>query len=156
MAKNLMSMYTKWLIFFSRFMKFYPPELFLNVFLRVITTVTNNNVHNTSPRKIPLWIFTSIKHSLPAVSSSFQFSLVFSTNFMTSLDIWFIFRQSVIQLCWTIAFLLSIYSIATCFHLVLLSLMMCWSVYCRSPVSLVHLQHPLCSSGNCARLISEL
>ena len=41
------------------------------------------------------------------------------------------------------------------FRLVLLSLMICWSVYCISPIPLVPLWHPFCSSQNSPRLISE-
>ena len=90
-------------------------------------------------------------------SSTHQFSVVFSINLITSSDIWYILRQSIIQLCGIISytFSLSIYAIATFFHLVLFSLRMCWSICSGSSVPLVPLQYPFYYSKNSPQPINE-
>ena len=67
---------------------------FLVLFYFLIIAITNI----TSPWKIPLWIFTSVKLFPLVVSSPRQFCMVFSIKLVTSLDISYILRQSIIQL----------------------------------------------------------
>ena len=73
--------------------------------------------------------------------------MVCSINFMTSPNILYILRLSIIHVCGTISyvFLLSI----------TLSLKMCWSLIRISPVSLVPFHTPFYSSGNSPQLISK-
>ena len=77
---------------------------FLSMWLSGIIAFTNSNGDNASSRKIPLWIFTSVKLFPPTVSSILQFCMVFSINFITSPDILSNLRQSIIQLCGTISY----------------------------------------------------
>ena len=86
--------------------------------------------------------------------STLQFSLVFLINFVSSPDILYISRHSIIQFYRTMSYAF-FHAIARFFYLILLSLLICSSIYCSSPVPLVHLRHPFCSSGNILRLISE-
>ena len=65
----------------------YPPVHFLSIWFSGIIAITNSNNDSASPWKIRLWIFTSVKLFPPAVSSTLQFCMVFSINFMTSPDI---------------------------------------------------------------------
>ena len=80
--------------------------------------------------------------SIPHLS----FSMSFGIKFMTSLDIWYIFKHSIIHAYGTIlkAFLLSFHAMASYFRLVLVSLMMCWSMNNRL---FVVRRHTFCSPG---------
>ena len=69
---------------------------FLNIWLKGIIAITNSKSDNTSHWKIPLWIFTSVKLFPPAVISTLY--MVFSINLMTSPDILYILKRSIIQL----------------------------------------------------------
>ena len=74
------------------------------MWLSSIIDITNSNGDNALPWKILLWIFTSVKLFRHAVSPTLQFPMVFSINFMASLDIFYILRQSFIQLGGTISY----------------------------------------------------
>ena len=157
-GNNLMSsMYIRWFIFPWILWNLYLPVYFLSMWLSGIVGIINNNGDNASPRKISHWIFTPDKLFPPAVYSTLQFSTVFSINFMTSLDILYIWIQCIIQLWKTLsyAFLQSIHAIATFFRLVFLSLRMYWSMYRSSSLLLIPLQDPFCSSGNSLWFINE-
>ena len=123
---------------------------FLSMWLSGSITITNRNGDSASPWNIPLGICISVNLFSLAVSSTLQFSMGFSINFMPWPDILYVLRQ----LCRTIwyAFLWSIYVTAKFFCLVWLSLRMCRSIYSSSPELLVHLLRPFCF---CPRLISE-
>ena len=146
------------LLFCIRLCILCPPVHFLSMWLSGIIAITNSNVDNASPWKIPHWIFPSVKLFPPAVNSTFQFFMVFAINFVNLSYIFYILRQSITQLCGIISysFLLTIPGITIFFCLVLLSLRMCGSIYSSSPVPLVPLQCPFCSSRNSLRLINEL
>ena len=113
------SMYIKWLIFSRDLWSFYPAMHFLSILLSGIMAITNSNGDSVSLWKIHHWIFTSAKLFPPTVSSTLQFYMVFSINFMTSPDICYILQF----LCSTIsyAFLSSIHAISRFFRLVLMS-----------------------------------
>ena len=96
------TMYIRWFVFSCNLWSFYPPLHFLSIWLSGIITITNSNGDSASSWKTPLWIFTSVKLFPPAVSSTPQFSIVFTIHFMTSPDILYILRQSIIQLYGTI------------------------------------------------------
>ena len=64
---------------------------------------TNSNGDTASPWKIALWIFPSTNLFPHAVGFTRQFSMEYSINFMTSPDILYILRQSIIQLCRTLS-----------------------------------------------------
>ena len=87
------------------------------MYLSNIITITNNNGENTSPWKIPLWIFTYAQVFPLAVNSTFQFFMNSVMNFMILSDIEFILRQSSIEDCRTIslAYLKSIHALVTFF-----------------------------------------
>ena len=140
MANSLSSsMYMRWLISSCNLVSLNPPVHFLSIWLNVIIAITNSNDDSASPWNIPLWIYTFAKIFLPAFSFTLQFFMVSSMNLMTSSDILHILRNFIIQLCRTIsiAFLELIHAIAKFLRLVLLSLMICWSMFSRSPVPLV-------------------
>ena len=90
-----------------------------------------------------------------AASSTLQFSLLFSINFMTSSDILYIFTvyNQALQdhIIW---FLFSIHVRARFFSR-LLTMRMCWTIYSGNLVSLVPLQHLFCSSVKSPWLISK-
>ena len=90
LANSLMSsMYIRGLIFFWRFVEF-------SLWLSSRIVITNSNCNSVSPWKIPVQIFTSDKIFPSADSSTIQFLMVFSINFMTSPDIqysWDIYYQ---------------------------------------------------------------
>ena len=89
----------------------------------------------------------------PALSSTLQFSMVFSLDFMTSPDILYILRQFIIQFWGAISFL-GIIS-PKFFRLIFLSLGM-RRLWYKSSVPLVPLRHPLCYWGNNPQLIRKL
>ena len=158
LANSLMlSLYIRWLILSCDLWSLYPSVHFLSMWLSDIIDISNSNVDCASPWMIPLWSFTSVKLFPRAVSFTLKFSIWFSINFVTSLGILHILRQSITKLFWTISYvlLLLIHAIAKFFRLVLISLGMYWSMYSSSPVPLVLLRHPFCSSGNSSCLISE-
>ena len=66
-----------------------------------IIAITKRNSKDVSLWKIPLWIFSSSR-VCSAVNSTFQFFMVFLIRFMILLDILYIFRHSLIQICRTI------------------------------------------------------
>ena len=153
LAKSCMSsMYISWRIFSCDFVNLYLPVHFLTMWLSGIIAIRNSNDNSASPWNIPHWTFTSAKLFPLVVNSTLQASMFFSKNFMTSSDILFILRHCITHLegqgCMPKASLLLTHSIARFFHLDLLSLRMCWSIYCKSSVTLVPLRHNLCSSGN--------
>ena len=59
--------------------------------------ITNSNDDSAFSWKISLWIITSPNLFPLAVSSTLQFSLIFSINFMTSPNVLYIFKQSIIH-----------------------------------------------------------
>ena len=105
------------LIFSSDLRSLYPHVHFVSLWLSGVIDIKNNNGDSASHWNIPLWIFTSGKVFSPAVSSTLQFFVVSSINLTTSLNILYMFWQSIIQLCGTISysFWLSINAIATFF-----------------------------------------
>ena len=72
------------------------------MWLSGIIAITNSNGDCTSPRNIPLWIFSTAKLFSSAVSSIFQFFMVSSINLTTPSDILYILRLSIIQFCRTV------------------------------------------------------
>ena len=148
----------KWLSFSWDLGNLYLLVHFPSIWFNDIIAFTNSNSDSAFPQKISPWLFNSVKLFPPAVNSTIQFSMIFSMNFMTSSNMLYILRQSIIHLCGTISciFLSSINAIATFSPLVLLSLRMSWSIYSNSPVPLVPLWHPFYFSGNSPRLINEL
>ena len=101
---------------FLWFMKFIVPlRISLSMWLSGIIAITNSNGATTSPWNIYLWIFTWANVLPPAVNFTLLFFMISSMNFMTSCDILYILRQSIIQFCRTIsyAFLLSIHGLST-------------------------------------------
>ena len=80
------SIYIRWLIFSCDLWSLYPPVRFLSMCFSDIVAITKSNGDSATPWKVSLGIFTSAKLFPLAVSSTLQFSMVFSINFMTSLD----------------------------------------------------------------------
>ena len=120
--------------------------------------ITNSNCDSASHWNMPRWIFTFADLFPRVVNCTFSVSMAFLMNIMTSSGIIFILRQCNIQICGTIswAFLSYIQAIARFFRHVLLSLRMCWSIYCSSPVFPVSLWYLFFSSEKSPRLINEL
>ena len=93
-ANSLMpSMYIRWLDCSYVFTSLFLTVHFLIMWLSRIFAITNSKCDSASPWRIPLWIFTSSMLSPPAVSSTYQFYVVFSIKFMTFSDILCILRQ---------------------------------------------------------------
>ena len=100
LANSLMSFLYSWSLVFSfDLVSLYPAIHFLSMWLSGIIAIINNNGESAFPWKAPFWIFPSFRLFLPAVDSTLQFFMVFSVNFMTSSDILYSIRQSIIQLC---------------------------------------------------------
>ena len=133
------SMYLSFFFFFA-FFQFYPVVSW------------NGKVHYSAGY---LWILTSAKLFPSAVSSTLF--IVISINFMVSLDALYCLRLSIIHLCRTISYAFLVINPRHSWILrqIFLSLRMCWSIYSSSPVPMVPLWHPFCSSGNNLRLIKE-
>ena len=88
-----------WFFFSCDLWSLYLSVHFVSIWLSEIA-ITNSNGDSAYLWKIPLWIFTSVK----LFPSALQFSTIFSINFMNSLDILYILRQSIIQLYGIISF----------------------------------------------------
>ena len=131
-------------------MKLVAPCVFPKSVLSGTTAITNSKSNSASPWKTSLWIFTSANFFPPAVNFTHYFFMVYS---MTSSDIFYILRQSIIQFCGTISYTLWLSIYVTAMFLSRLFLM-CWSMYSRCPVFVLW-WHPFCSSGNSPRLISK-
>ena len=91
------SMYIWRLIFSCNLWTLYPCVHFLSMWLNGIIAIINSNGDNTTPWKIPFWIFVSALLFPLAISLTRQFFMIFSINFMTLADILYILRQSIIQ-----------------------------------------------------------
>ena len=127
---------------------------FLSIWLIGITVITNSSGDSASPWNKSLWIF--ISGFPPSVSSTLQFSIVFSINFMTSSDILYILQRSIIQLCGTISYTFLVYSRrGEIFPFRFAVFWMFWSMYNSCPAPLVPSRHPFCSLGNSPWLISK-
>ena len=116
---------------------------FLSMLLSGIIAITISNSDSASPWNIPPRIFISAKIFPQAVNSTLQFFIVSSINFMISSYIFYILRQSIIQLCGTISYtvLWSIQAIDTFLRFALLSARVYWSMCRISRVPLVLLWH---------------
>ena len=76
------SMYIRWLVFPRDLLNLYPAVHLLNIWLKFVVAITNNNVDSAFPWNIPLWIFASGKLFPPAVYWTFQVSMIFSIKLM--------------------------------------------------------------------------
>ena len=85
------------MIFSYDLLSLYPAVYFLSMWLSGIMPIMNSKGDRASPWKIPLWIFVSAKLLPPAANSTLQVFMVLSINFMTSCDILYILRLSIIQ-----------------------------------------------------------
>ena len=85
-ANSLMPMCIRWLIFTS--VNLNTPCAFS---LYDINAITNNHGKSAPPLKIPLRIFSFAKVFPSAVNSTLQFSIASMMNYITLLDILFIF-----------------------------------------------------------------
>ena len=81
--------------FSNDFVNLKPPKQFLSIWLSSIISLTNNSGESE---------FTSARVCLPAVNSSFQFSLAFVMKIMTLSDILNICNYFIIHVCETILF----------------------------------------------------
>ena len=100
LANSLMSsIYIKWLIFSCDLHSLYPTVHFLSKWLSSIMVIMNSKGDRTSPWKIRLWIFASVKLLPPAVNSTLQVFMVFLIKFMTSYYILCEFFSLVYQKC---------------------------------------------------------
>ena len=144
LANNLMSSMH---IFSCVLWSLYPPVYFLNMWLSGIITIANMNGD---------WSITGFSPQLSfflLLSVPLQVLMIFSKNFMTLPDIFYILRQSIIQLCRNIYdFLYSFQAIPMIFRLDLLSSRMCWSMYSSLPYLCSILSAPL---GKVPRLIND-
>ena len=91
------SMCIRRLIFSCDFVNLKFPLHFQNIKLSGIIARIKNSGQLESPWMMILWIFTSITVSLLS-----SFSMAYEMKFMIFLDIWYIFRHSIIQVCRTI------------------------------------------------------
>ena len=104
-AKSLISSIDINRFFFSDdFVDFLPPGNFLTMKLSAIIAITNSNDENTSPSKMTLCIFTSVNFFfLPTVNFTFQFFMAPLMKCLTLSNIFYIFKHSTLQVCWTIS-----------------------------------------------------
>ena len=96
-----------WVIFFCNLWSLYLPVKFLSMWLSDIINITNSSGDRASPWNIPLRIITSVKLFPSNFSLALQFCMVYSINYMTSPDILYILRESIIHLCRTISYAFS-------------------------------------------------
>ena len=130
----MLSMYIRWLIFSCDLVSLYPPGHFLSMWLSGIIAITNSNVESTFSWNIPLWIFTSARLFPPAINFTLQFSLVFFNKFFDFIR--YLVHFETVYYPVLKDHIVSLF-VARFWHLILLSLWMCWSIYSSSPVPLV-------------------
>ena len=85
------SMYIRRLIFFCDLLSLYQPVHFMRMSLNDVIAILNSNGNSASLWNITLRIFTSSKPFPPIVSSTVQFCVVLSINFITLSDILYLF-----------------------------------------------------------------
>ena len=139
LAKSLMSIDIKLLIFSCNLLSLYTSMHFLKMWLSAIMAITNSNGDSASPWNMPLWIFASANLFPPAVNSPLLVYMVFSINYTTWSGILYILRQCSIQLWGTILYIIIIITTA---DILLLLLIFHWSC-----IPVWSWGHYLCSVG---------